>query len=108
MHEQLKKDREMLKGGLAVFVILTAVFFSMAIYRSPIPPEVKPFLKGFLVAICAVLLMSAIYIYRVCQQSFSSWPFSLAMAILFAACGYKFGLMALIIPFVILWRTKKI
>jgi hypothetical protein len=89
-------------------VILTAGFFAIAVYRSPIPAEVKPFLKGFLVAICVFLLASAVYLYRVCQWCYSSRPLSWAMAILFAVCGYKYGLISLIIAFVALWKSKQV
>jgi hypothetical protein len=108
MNEQLKKDRETLKGFLATLVILTAAFFMIAVYRSPIPTEVKPFLKALLVGNGLFLLASGGYLYKVCRGCGFSWPLSLAVAILFAVCGYKYGLVTLIIAFFILWRSKKV
>jgi hypothetical protein len=108
MNEKMNKDRETLKAFLSIFAILTAAFFSVAVYQSPIPPEFKPILKGLLVAICVFLLASAVYVYKVSQWCYSSWALSWAMAILFVVCGYKFGLITLMIAFVILWKSKKI
>jgi uncharacterized membrane protein len=108
MIERIKKDREMLKGLFLILILSASTFFAIATYQDPIPSVLKPFLRGFLAVLAGLVILTAVYIYKMYQWRYASKALSWLMAILFAACSYKFGLITLIIVIVIIWQTKQL
>ncbi|MEK6732996.1 MAG: hypothetical protein AABY55_05150 [Candidatus Omnitrophota bacterium] len=108
MKSNIKKDRQLLIAFLLLLFLTSSVFLVMGLDETSRQYAGKSFFRVFFSIVVLLLLLVAVYLYKICRLYYSS-VVSWIIVIVFIACFFsQFSLITFLIGMFIIWKSKRL
>lgn len=108
MADKIRKERQLLKAFLLLLFLSSSVFLVMGLDEVSAGRVGKPFFRVFFSIVVLLLLLTSVYIYKICRPCYSpavTWT----IVIVFFACFFsQFSLVTFLIGMFIIWKSRKL
>jgi len=106
MEGNIKKDRQLLIAFLLLLFLTSSVFLVMGLDETSRTYAGKSFFRVFFSIVVLLLLLVAVYLYKICKLCYSSFV-SWLIVIVFLACFFsQFATISFLIGIYIIWKSR--
>lgn len=109
MEDKIKRERQLLKAFLLLLFLSSSVFLYMGLDEMSAKYVGKFFFRVFFSIIVLLLILTSVYLHKICKQYYSSPVVPWLIIIVFIACFFsQFSLVSFLIGVVMIWKSKRL
>lgn len=109
MKDKIKRERQLLKAFLLLLFLSSSVFLCMGLDEMPVKYAGKFFFRAFFSIIALLLILTSVYLYKICKQYYPSSVIPWLISIVFIACFFsQFSLVSFLIGVVMIWKSRRL